>query len=163
LKTHGLSIIQVGFVSAVPYFFATVGMLAWAWAVDRSGRKLLNLALALGLGAFGLGLSVVFASLLPALVGLTLALVGTISARTVFYTIPQGFLTGAAAAGGLAFINSVGAAGGFVGPFTVGWLKDATGSYSAGMLGMGLVLVLAILLTLGLNLAMRARASLAHA
>ena len=106
------------------------------------------------MGAVGLVLSVMFASLVPALVGLTLALVGTISARTVFYTIPSRFLTGAAAAGGLAFINSVGAFGGFVGPYMVGFLKDATGSFSAGMLGLAGVLIVAIGLTLSLRLVM---------
>ena len=59
----------------------------------------------------------------------------------MFFTIPQPSLTGAAAAGRLAFINSV---GGFVGPFLVGYLKDATGSYSAGMLGMAAILMLSI-------------------
>jgi sugar phosphate permease len=147
LKGHGLSTLTIGFVSAIPYFFATVAMLLWARVADRTGRKLLNMALALSCGVVGLVMSVLVTSLVPALVGLTLALIGTISARTVFYTIPQTFLTGAAAAGGLAFINSVGAAGGFVGPFMVGWLKDATGSYDAGMLGMAVVLMLA----LGLN------------
>ena len=157
LKGHGLGNLAIGFVSAIPYFFATIGMLVWAWIVDRSGRKLLNLAIALACGAVGLILSIVSSSLIPALAGLTIALVGTISARTVFYTIPQGFLTGAAAAGGLAFINSVGAAGGFVGPFMVGWLKDATGSYSAGMLGMAAVLGVALVLTGLLHLAMNRR------
>jgi MFS transporter, ACS family, tartrate transporter len=98
---------------------------------------------ALILGAFGLALSVVFNSLIPALACLTLALIGTISARTVFFTIPQGFLTGAAAAGGIAFINSVGAFGGFVGPYMVGFLKDATGSFDAGMIGMAVILIVA--------------------
>lgn len=157
LKGHGLGNLAIGFVSAIPYFFATIGMLVWAWVVDRSGRKLLNLAIALACGAVGLILSIVSSSLVPALAGLTIALVGTISARTVFYTIPQSFLTGAAAAGGLAFINSVGAAGGFVGPFMVGWLKDATGSYSAGMLGMAAVLGVSLVLTGCLHLAMRRR------
>jgi cyanate permease len=50
---------------------------------------------------------------------------------------------GAAAAGGIAFINSVGAFGGFVGPYMVGFLKDATGSFDAGMLGMAAILVIA--------------------
>ena len=144
LKGHGLPTLTIGFVSAIPYFFATVAMLLWARVADRTGRKILNMALALACGVVGLVLSVMVTSLVPALVGLTLALIGTISARTVFYTIPQTFLTGAAAAGGLAFINSVGAAGGFVGPFMVGWLKDATGSYDAGMLGMAFILVLAL-------------------
>jgi ACS family tartrate transporter-like MFS transporter len=61
----------------------------------------------------------------------------------VFYTIPQSFLTGAAAAGGIAFINSVGAFGGFVGPYMVGLLKDTTGSFDAGMIGMAMILIIA--------------------
>ena len=155
LKGHGLATLTIGFVSAIPYFFATVAMLLWARVADRTGRKIFNMALALSCGVVGLVFSVVFTSLVPALAGLTLALIGTISARTVFYTIPQTFLTGAAAAGGLAFINSVGAAGGFFGPFMVGWLKDATGSYDAGMLGMAFVLVLALGLSGLLSLFMR--------
>ncbi|WP_050424455.1 MFS transporter [Bradyrhizobium tropiciagri] len=143
LKSHGLSNMQVGWMSAIPYLFATIGMLFWARLVDRKGQKIYNLMAALILGALGLALSVVFSSLVPALACLTLALVGTISARTVFYTIPQSFLTGAAAAGGIAFINSVGAFGGFVGPYMVGFLKDATGSFNAGMIGMAVILVVA--------------------
>jgi MFS family permease len=157
LKGHALGDMAIGFVSAVPYFFATIFMLAWAWIVDRSGRKTLNLAIALVFGIIGMVMAVIYTGLLPALAGLTIALIGTISARTIFYTIPQGFLTGAAAAGGLAFINCVGAAGGFVGPFMVGWLKDVTGSFNAGMLGMAAVLGLALGLTLWLHLAMKAR------
>jgi MFS family permease len=141
LKNHGLTNMEVGWLTAVPYLFATVGMLYWARFVDRKGQKIYNLMAALILGAVGLSLSIVFNSLVPALAALTLALVGTISARTVFYTIPQSFLTGAAAAGGIAFINSVGAFGGFVGPYMVGFLKDATGSFDAGMIGMALILI----------------------
>ena len=151
LKGHDLTTMQVGWVSSIPYLFATVGMLLWANMVDRTGAKIYNLMAALLLGAAGLALSVMFTSLVPALLCLTLALVGTISARTVFYTIPQGFLTGAAAAGGLAFINSVGAFGGFVGPYLVGFLKDATGSFNAGMLGMAAILMVATALAWSLK------------
>ena len=140
LKSRGLTNMEVGWLSAVPYLFATIGMLFWARLVDRKGHKIYNLMAALILGALGLALSVVFTSLVPALACLTVALIGTISARTVFYTIPQSFLTGAAAAGGIAFINSVGAFGGFVGPYMVGLLKDATGSFDAGMIGMAVIL-----------------------
>jgi nitrate/nitrite transporter NarK len=143
LKGHGLSNMDVGWLSAVPYLFATAGMLLWARLVDRKGRKIYNLMAALILGALGLTLSVVITSLVPALACLTLALVGTISARTVFYTIPQSFLTGTAAAGGIAFINSVGAFGGFVGPYMAGFLKDTTGSFNAGMIAMAVILVVA--------------------
>jgi MFS family permease len=151
LKSHDLTTMQVGWVSSIPYLFATIGMLFWARIVDRTGAKVYNLIAALILGAAGLALSVLFTSLVPALICLTLALVGTISARTVFYTIPQSFLTGAAAAGGLAFINSIGAFGGFVGPYLVGFLKDATGSFNAGMLGMAVILLVATALAASLK------------
>ncbi|MBB4380248.1 MFS transporter [Bradyrhizobium sp. SBR1B] len=143
LKTHNLSDMQVGWLSAVPYLFVSVGMLFWAGLVDRKGYKIYNLMAALLLGAIGLVFSAVLSSLFMTLICLTLALVGTISARTILYTMPQTFLTGAAAAGGIAFINSVGAFGAFVGPYMVGSLKDATGSFNAGMIGMALILIVA--------------------
>jgi ACS family tartrate transporter-like MFS transporter len=155
LKGHGLSNIAVGWVTAIPYLFATVGMMAWAQYVDRSGKKILNLVAALVLSAVGLAASTLFDAMIPALICLTLALIGTISARTVFYTIPQSFLTGAAAAGGLAFINSVGAFGGFVGPYLVGYLKDATGSYNAGMLGMAAILLVSVFIAGSLKLVIK--------
>jgi MFS family permease len=155
LKGHELTNMQVGWVSSIPYLFATVGMLFWARVVDRTGAKIYNLIAALLLGAAGLALSVMFTSLVPALICLAIALVGTISARTIFYTIPQSFLTGAAAAGGLAFINSVGAFGGFVGPYLVGFLKDAIGSFNAGMLGMAVILLVATGLAASLKLMIR--------
>ncbi len=155
LKGHGLSNIAIGWVTAVPYLFATVGMLAWAQFVDRSGKKILNLVAALVLSAVGLAASTLFDAMIPALICLTLALIGTISARTVFYTIPQSFLTGAAAAGGLAFINSVGAFGGFVGPYLVGYLKDATGSFNAGMLGMAAILLMSVFIAGSLKLVIK--------
>ncbi|MER2196092.1 MFS transporter [Methylobacterium brachiatum] len=155
LKGHGLSNIAVGWVAAIPYLFATVGMVVWAQYVDRTGRKIYNLVAALILSTVGLAASTLFDAMIPALICLTLALIGTISARTVFYTIPQSFLTGAAAAGGLAFINSVGAFGGFVGPYLVGYLKDATGSYNAGMLGMAAILLVSVFIAGSLKLVIK--------
>lgn len=155
LKGHGLSNIAVGWVTAIPYLFATIGMLLWAQYVDRTGKKIYNLVAALVLSAAGLAASTLFDGMIPALICLTFALIGTISARTVFYTIPQSFLTGAAAAGGLAFINSVGAFGGFVGPYLVGYLKDATGSFNAGMLGMAAILLVSVFIAASLKLVIK--------
>jgi MFS family permease len=155
LKGHGLSTMATGWVSAVPYFFVTLGMLMWAKRVDLSGRRIANLAIACLLSVLALVFSIAFHQLVPAMVGITLALVGTNSARAIFYTIPSRFLSGQAAAGGIALINTMGAMGGFVGPYLVGYLKDATGSFEAGMIGMAGVLALATLLTLSLQLFMR--------
>jgi len=86
--------------------------------------------------------------------GLTLGLIGVTAARAVFWTIPTRFLTGVAAAGGLAFINMIGTTGGFFGPALMGWLKDETGSFQAGLLVMAAIMVVATGLAASLRLVM---------
>jgi hypothetical protein len=135
-----MSNLAVGFVSAVPYLFASVAMLIWAAYVDRAGHKILHLTLGFLMATLGLIVSVGWSELVPGLVGLTIALVGVASARAIFWTIPTGFLTGRGAAGGLALISTIGSLGGFVGPFMVGWIKDATGSFMLGLLAMAAIL-----------------------
>jgi ACS family tartrate transporter-like MFS transporter len=154
IKGYQLPNLTIGFVSAIPYLFATTGMILWAWEADRSGRKIANLVIACLLGAVGLGGAVIAGSLVLALIGLTLALIGITAARAIFWAIPARFLTGVGAAGGLAFINSIGTMGGFVGPSMMGWLKDATGSFEAGLLGMAGVMLAATALSASLRLVM---------
>lgn len=105
------------------------------------------------------GLALIFAlnmnALVPALIGITLAMVGTISAKTIFYTLPAKFLTGQAAAGGIALINSIGAFGGFVGPYLMGYLKEQTQSFTAGLMVMGCILFAAALLAGSLRFFLR--------
>jgi len=91
---------------------------------------------------------VVYSDLIPALIGLTVALIGLSSVRTCFYSIPTTFLSKQAAAGGIAFINAVGSLGGLVGPYAVGWLKDVTHSFNAGLIAMATMLCVATVLTL---------------
>ena len=155
MKEYRLGNLAIGFGSAVPYVFATAGMLACAWYVDRTGRKIVPLALMCLLAAIGLGISVTPGSFLLAMLGLTLALVGVTAARAVFWTIPTRFLSGVAAAGGLAFINMIGTAGGFVGPYMMGWLRELTGSFQAGLLAMGGIMVATTALAAALKLVVR--------
>jgi len=152
VKEHHLSNLAIGFISAVPYLFASLGMLAWAWHVDRTGKKIGNLTLTCLLAAAGLAVSVVSGSLVAGLAGLTLALVGVTAARAIFWTIPTRFLTGVAAAGGLAFINMIGTLGGFVGPAMMGELRQVTGSFESGLLAMSAVMLAATLLAASLKL-----------
>ena len=152
IQTAHLSNLKVGFVTSACYVLASVGMIVWAARVDRSGRKIASLALACLTSAIGLVLAVVFKNFWISLAWVSLALLGITAARAIFWTIPTRFLTGLAAAGGLAFINSVGTIGGFVGPTVIGWLKDATGSFSAGLFAMGGFLLLATALAGSLKL-----------
>jgi ACS family tartrate transporter-like MFS transporter len=147
LKAHGLSDSAVGWLSALPYLIGAGAMMLWARYMDRTGQHMLNLALACLLSAVGLAFSIVFASLVPALIGITIAVIGLSSVRPAFYSLPSRYLTGAAAAGGIAFINSVGSLGGYVGPWLVGLLKDQTQSFTPGMLAMSAMLIVAALLT----------------
>ncbi|MGA2000662.1 MAG: MFS transporter [Terriglobales bacterium] len=155
LKGHNLSNFAVGMVAAIPYLFGCIGTVIWANRVDRSGLRIGNLAAACLVGAVGLLVAVRFPTLAMSMVGLSIALIGITSARGIFWSIPPRFLTGLGAAGGLAFINSIGTLGGFFGPVIMGWLKTATGSFAVGLAVMGCFMVVASVLTLGMRLVVR--------
>ena len=152
LKGYNLSNFAVGMVAAIPYLFGCMGTLIWANRVDRSGRRIRNLAAACLVGAVGLLVSVRFPTLAVSMVGLSIALIGITSARGIFWSIPPRFLTGLGAASGLAFINSIGTMGGFFGPVIMGWLKTTTGSFTMGLAVMGGLMAVATLLTLSMRL-----------
>jgi MFS transporter, ACS family, tartrate transporter len=152
IKASGQPNLTVSVLTAIPYAFATAAMIWWALVVDKSGKKIGNLTIACGLGAVGLVVSVLSDSLAIGLIGLTIALIGITSARAVFWTIPTRFMTGVGAASGLAFINSIGVAGGYFGPELMGTLKDFTGGYLAGLLTMAGILAASTLLAASLKL-----------
>lgn len=84
-----------------------------------------------------------------AILALTGASIGIYAALVTYWTLPPSFLGGTAAAGGIAFINSVGNLGGFFGPTLMGWLKQSTGGYAAGMFVLaGFLIVPAVVVVL---------------
>jgi MFS family permease len=141
IKLGRLSDLQVGFVTSGVYTVASASMILWANHVDRGGNKVVNLALSCALGGIGLLGAIATHNFWTSLFWLTLSLAGINAARGIFFTIPMRFLTGLALAGGIAFINSIGTAGGFVGPSMVGWLTDQTGSFTAGLAFMAAFLI----------------------
>ncbi|HEX3116019.1 MAG TPA: MFS transporter [Bradyrhizobium sp.] len=152
LKEYHLSNWAIGWIAAVPYLFASAGMILWARYVDQKGRRIVNLAIACLLGGAGLLAPIVSGSLAIGLTGFSAALVGVTAARAIFWSIPTRFLTGAAAAGGLAFINSIGTVGGFVGPFMMGWLKEFSGSYIVGLTAVAAIMISAAVASMSLKL-----------
>ena len=142
LKAHHLTNMQVGLLSVPPYLAASVAMLLWARHADRRAGQILNLTVTCLLAGAGLIGSVLAAGVAMRLLELTVALVGVTSARAIFWAIPPRFLVGSAAAGGLAFINSVGTLGGFFGPFVMGWLKGLTGSFNSGLSVMAVIVII---------------------
>jgi ACS family tartrate transporter-like MFS transporter len=154
LKEYHLSTWAIGWIAAIPYLFASAGMILWARYVDQKGRRIVNLAIACVLGGAGLVAPVLSGSLAMGLMGFSAALIGVTAARAIFWSIPTRFLTGVAAAGGLAFINSIGTVGGFAGPFMMGWLKELSGSYIVGLAAVAAIMVAAALASMSLKLVM---------
>jgi MFS family permease len=164
LDTGRLSDLEIGFVTSAAYAVASVTMILWAGHVDRHGNKVGNLAVACVLAAIGLvgsilsttgvrvGPVILHGSFWSSVLWITVAVSGINAARALFWTIPPRFLSGMAAAGGLAFINSIGTMGGFVGPTMMGWLRDQTGSFVVGLMVLGGFLLAAALLAWSLKL-----------
>ena len=155
IKLGHLTDLQVGFVTSGVYALASLSMILWANHVDRGGNKVINLALSCVLGAVGLVGAIMTGNFWLSLAFLTLSLAGINAARGIFFTIPMRFLTGMALAGGLAFINSIGTAGGFVGPIVMGNFVDRTGSFTAGLGALAGFLFVAAALAWALQLFVR--------
>jgi MFS transporter, ACS family, tartrate transporter len=152
LDTGRLTDVQIGFVTSGCYAVASVTMIVWAGRVDRRGNKVGNLSAACLVAAVGFALSIIFVgNFWISVLGIMVAVSGVNAARALFWTIPPRFLSGMAAAGGLAFINSIGTMGGFVGPVFMGWMRDQTGSFATGQLALGGFLLAASVLAWSLK------------
>jgi ACS family tartrate transporter-like MFS transporter len=134
VKGMGLSNLATGFVTAIPYTIGLIGLVAWGWSSDRRNERRRHLIAATLIGATGLLLAGLFSQSLFAVAAMSVATLGLYGCRPTFWPMPSLFLTGTAAAAGLALINSIGNIGGYVGPFVVGWIKDSTRSFEMGLL-----------------------------
>jgi D-galactonate transporter len=147
----GASDANVGFMSATPFLVATISMVLIGIHADHRGRPRRHVVACASFGAVGMGTVAAVAGTHHVSLGLAtlcLASIGIFGTLGPFWTIPTRYLRGTAAAGGLAFINSVGAMAGFVVQPTIGWLKDHTGSYAPGMLMVSASLAIGALLML---------------
>jgi MFS transporter, ACS family, tartrate transporter len=131
------STFQVGLLTAVPSVVAVAAAIAWGWHSDRTGERIWHAAAPLLIGAVGIALSVELRQPVLILLALSVASMGIGSMSNSFFQLPSTFLTGAAAAAGLAMINAVGNLGGFAAPYFTGWLFDDTGSFTVACWVMG--------------------------
>jgi len=133
----GQSDALVGVINAIPYVAAAVAMLLVGRHSDRTGERRGHVAVAAISSTVGFAMSAYLHDPYLAMAGLTLAFAGLKSTLGPFWALGTAFLSGTAAAGGIALINSVGNLGGFVGPSLVGVIKDRTGSNMAALLLLG--------------------------
>jgi D-galactonate transporter len=150
VKGFGLSNLQTGFVTALPYIAGTVALVLWTQRSDRSTERKLHTAIPLFLAAAGIAVSTQLDDPVFKMLALSAAAIGIFASLPMIWTLPTAFLSGAAAAGGIAVINSVGNLSGFAGTYAVGYIKQATGSFTGGLLLLaaagfvGVVLVLVL-------------------
>jgi sugar phosphate permease len=132
-------------LTAIPYLLAAVAMLLVARSSDRSGERRWHLCACLAGGAAAFLLSAVVGNPYLAITALFFAAAGIWGGFGPFWALPTGMLRGAAAAGGIALINSIGALGGFCGPYLMGRVSDLTHSFKAALLVCsGLLLMAAV-------------------
>ncbi|MFS2011955.1 MFS transporter [Azospirillum sp. CT11-132] len=148
IKEFGLTSLQVGFVNAIPAIVAVVAMVLWARHSDRTGERTWHVVLACLVASAGLVLAGYSTTVIAVLAALTLVNIGISSAKPPLWSMPTLFLSGPAAAAGIATINSIGNLGGFVGPTMIGWIKDMTGSFVGGLYVVAGLLILSAVLTL---------------
>ena len=151
VKAFGLSNVQTGVVSALPYVVGTVSIIAWGRHSDARHERRIHAALPIFIAACGLAAAALTEDPLLKMACFCVAGFGIFACLGVFWALPTAFLSGAACAGGIAVINSIGNLAGFAGPFVMGWVKDQTGSFTYGLLGLAGVAMIAVAIVLGLG------------
>nr|WP_218134555.1 MFS transporter [Amycolatopsis xylanica] len=150
---RGLSSTQVGWLSAVPFLLSAICMYVTGRLVPPGGStRPVTVALIISLVTFA-GTALLLGVPVAAFAVITVATMAAQTAKPLFWAVPTAYLAGVGAASGLALINSLGNAAGFVSPFAVGWIKDASGGdtglsmlvmISANVVGLAVLTGLAI-------------------
>ena len=146
-----LSIVQVGLITAIPYTFAAVAMYLWSRHADRTKEHVWHVTVPMLLGGLAIPIALYLDSPLLVMIPVTITAMGVFSAIPSFWALPSRFLTGAAAAGGIGLINSIGNLGGFAAPYATGALDELTGNSKAGMWAVGIIMVTAAALVVALR------------
>ena len=134
VKEFGLTNMQTGLVAIIPPAFGAAAMIWWGRKSDRAMERKYHLFAVMALAAIGIAAAAFVNHPVLKMACLTLSAMGVYASSPVFWTLAPNFLTGPSAAVGIAFINSVAALGAFVAPWLIGLIKDATGSFSYGLL-----------------------------
>jgi len=148
IQQLGVSSMTVGLLNAIPPAISVVAMVLWSRHSDRTRERTWHVIIACAVAAFGLVIAAGTQGLLGLILALTIVNIGISCAKPTTSTMPTMFLSGAAAATGIATINSLGNLGGFVGPAMIGWIKDETGSFEGGLYFVAALLVVSAVTTL---------------
>ena len=151
----GLSDFMIGVLSAIPYVAAAVAMVRVGLHSDRAGERRWHTAVPAFVGALAVAGAAYSSSVWPAIALISVAVLSVYSMMGPFWAMPAAFLPVSAAAAGIAFINSIGNLGGFVGPYVIGLVRTSTGGFKGGLLLVSMALAAAGGLVLMVRMASR--------
>ena len=158
VQAMGYSNFATGFVAALPFVAGIAGLIVWGRSSDLRGERIWHVALPTLLAASSFVVASLASSDLIVLLALTFATVGIRSVQGPYWSLLSSFLSGPAAAGGIALASTIGTGlGGFLGPTIIGVLRQETGGYASGMVALALGQVLAAIIVLALGRAMAPR------
>jgi MFS transporter, ACS family, tartrate transporter len=151
IRQFGFSALETGLINGIPSVIAVIAMILWAKHSDRTQERTWHVVIPCALACIGFIFAGQASTALFVVLALIVVNVGISAAKAPLWAMPSMFLSGAGAAAGIAMINSIGNLGGFVGPFAIGWLKNTTGSYAAGLYVVGATLAMSAIMTLMLS------------
>jgi len=136
------NVFHKGLITAIPYLPAAVALYLWSRDATHRGVRSWHVGVPALLGAVSIPMALYMNTPAATVAAITVTACAIFSALPTFWSIPARFLSGAAAAAGIALINTVGNAAGFIAPFVTGAIKDATGSYQAPMFVVGALMLM---------------------
>ena len=148
----GVAEFTIGILSAIPYVAAAMAMVAVGLHSDHSRERRWHTALPAFAGAIALVAAAYSASVGPSILAISVAVLAVFSTVGPFWAMPAAILSDTAAAAGIAFINSMGNLGGFVGPYVIGVVRTSTGQFKGGLLLVGAALAISGVMVLAVRL-----------
>ncbi len=133
VKALGESNFMTGILAAIPHAIGVIGLLLWGFSSDRRNERRRHFIAAACVSAIGFAAAAWLRESFWGIAAMSVATIGLYASRPAFWPMPSMFLSGAAAAAGIALINSIGNLGGYVGPMIVGWIKDSTKSFEMAL------------------------------
>lgn len=144
-SVSGFSTVSVGLLVIIPYSFALIAMLYVGYSSSKTNEKVKHAIIPLFIGIIGLAFGALNTDhILISFICLNLMAIGVFAPFGVFWSFPTTFLSGPAAAGAIGLINSSGNLGGFMGPYIIGFIKQATGSFSLSLAYLACSLLVSI-------------------
>jgi D-galactonate transporter len=148
IKAQGYSNLATGWIMLIPYVLGAIAMLSFGWSSDRIKERKWHLIVAFLIMIIGLGGAGLAGRTTLSLALLCVAAIGINGSNPPFWPLPSAYLSGTAAAAGIALVNSVGNLGGFAGPYMVGWARQVSKGFSGGLYALALMGVIGALFTL---------------